>query len=297
MWRVVFRHIVELLDYFQLEKTKQVFLVMQRYPINLEDPARAKVFELQQLKVAKVVVIRQLVDALLFLRDNNVIHADLKHSNIMISRMGILRLGDFGLAWQLKSGENSKTVDKVKGSPEYMAPEMLEAGLDFTFSADVWSLGIVIFALYNDGKTMFDQFHRPEMCTFGEDYWSVYRKSDSAYYNSLLGTRYLTEKERYAMVEGAGKKPTPMLERAYKRGRAKIKEVSKIVRGALVPLERDARRHGVDRKLKLTRMSLDEISQLTDALLVKHKIPSETHESQQRGLIVQVLKRFERVQS
>lgn len=291
---------VELVEYFLLEEFQQVFLVMRRYPVNLEEPARAKIFEREGLEAAKAVILRQLVDALLFLSEHRVIHADLKLSNVMLSRMGILRLCDFGLATEMPESQKTVKVVRVKGSPEYMAPETLEEGLEYDFRADVWSLGIIMYALYNKGKTMYDQFQSIDMCYFSDEYWSLYVKSDSEYYNTLLGTRFLDSEERKAMVEGAGKTPSALIRRAYEKGRRKVEEIAPIVRGTLRPLKEDAEKRYEKELTKnnreiVQRMSLKDISKFTEGLLKDYKIPSRTDEGKQRGVLVRALEEYNRV--
>lgn len=137
-----FRVVARLLDCYLLTKTQQVCLVMERYKLDLDDPARAKVFE--AFPVGKLIVIRQLVEALRYLRECRIIHADIKPSNVLISKQGVLRLCDFGLAKLLGPNENYATVEQIRGSPEYMAPELLEKGLQYDYSVDVWSLGTLL---------------------------------------------------------------------------------------------------------------------------------------------------------
>ena len=96
--------------------------------------------------------IKQLNNALLYLRKNNIIHRDLKPKNILISN-DIIKLADFGFA-------TDKTIDMhntVCGSPLYMAPEIMKifiAGSNsdpltvrnsYDSKCDLWSLGLIIY--------------------------------------------------------------------------------------------------------------------------------------------------------
>ena len=47
----------------------------------------------------------------------NICHADLKPNNIMLSKVGEIKIIDYGLAWI-----KGEPKDRVQGTPEYMAP-------------------------------------------------------------------------------------------------------------------------------------------------------------------------------
>ena len=84
-------------------------------------------------------IICQLLNALYFLHNQNIVHRDIKPENILFADkrdFSTLKLVDFGLATNYH--KNSKTV---VGTPYYMAPEMIEG--NFYPQSDIWSLGIL----------------------------------------------------------------------------------------------------------------------------------------------------------
>jgi fused-like protein len=87
----------------------------------------------------------QLVSALRYLAQSRVMHRDLKPQNCLIGSRGIIKLADFGFAREL--GTTSTLLSSIKGTPLYMAPEMLAPRALYTESADVWGLGVLIFEL------------------------------------------------------------------------------------------------------------------------------------------------------
>lgn len=87
----------------------------------------------------------ELVSALLYLHNAlNIVHRDLKLENIMIDKNLNIRLLDFGLSNQL--AQNTSMFQTKCGSPSYSAPEML-LGRPYTYKIDMWSLGIILYAL------------------------------------------------------------------------------------------------------------------------------------------------------
>ena len=81
-----------------------------------------------------------------------VIHRDLKPANVMVTRDGLVKLMDFGVAkWPL--AEVSTTAGIIKGTPLYMAPEQVRA-LPVTPASDIFSLGAVLYQLLT-GRPLF----------------------------------------------------------------------------------------------------------------------------------------------
>ncbi|CAI2370954.1 unnamed protein product [Moneuplotes crassus] len=106
----------------------------------------------------------QIVLAVEHLHKKNILYRDLKPENILLDENGNAVLIDFGLA---KLGmTNNKTTKTVCGTPEYIAPEIIE-GRPYDKSADWWSLGVLIYEMLT-GKHPFK--------TKSNDVYSMYKR-------------------------------------------------------------------------------------------------------------------------
>jgi len=87
----------------------------------------------------------QVLQGLLYLHEQGVIHRDIKGANILTTADGTVKLADFGVATKSNVNEYS-----VVGTPYWMAPEVIELSGASTAS-DIWSLGCTVIELL-DGK-------------------------------------------------------------------------------------------------------------------------------------------------
>jgi len=69
-------------------------------------------------------IAKQMISALHYLHSNKIIHRDMKPQNILISQNRQLKLCDFGFARALT--QQALTLTSVKGTPLYMAPELVQ---------------------------------------------------------------------------------------------------------------------------------------------------------------------------
>ncbi|KAM3217197.1 hypothetical protein T459_23017 [Capsicum annuum] len=96
---------------------------------------------------------QQLASGLKILRNNNLIHRDLKPQNLLLSSnhdRSTLKIADFGFARSLQPRGLAETLC---GSPLYMAPEIMQLQ-KYDAKADLWSVGAILFQLVT-GKTPF----------------------------------------------------------------------------------------------------------------------------------------------
>ena len=76
--------------------------------------------------------------------DKKILHRDLKSQNIFLTKSGLIKLGDFGIARVLS---NTKSKAKtVVGTPYYLSPEIIRSEA-YSFKSDIWSLGVLLYEM------------------------------------------------------------------------------------------------------------------------------------------------------
>eukprot|EP00940_MAST-03C_sp_MAST-3C-sp2_P002937 g2937.t1 len=80
-----------------------------------------------------------------FLHAQHQIHRDIKPANALVTKRGDVKVSDYGIA--KRGAATSSEFQTFTGTTVYMSPERLD-GKPYNFTADVWSLGITLMALY-----------------------------------------------------------------------------------------------------------------------------------------------------
>jgi serine/threonine protein kinase len=156
-------NILRLLDSFVDSYTGHRFLVTEYCEGgDLSQATGLTAGEIQEILI-------QLLLAMKYLHDKQIIHRDLKLKNIFIASRngGVLRIkiGDFGIARKLEDSVQMATT--MVGTPFYLSPEVC-ARRPYDKSVDVWSLGCVIYELlsatrqspFNSAKNLQDLMGR-----------------------------------------------------------------------------------------------------------------------------------------
>lgn len=127
-----------------------VFLVMEYIP---GATLRDHLFAVGQLGAKEALeILDQVLAALTYAHRGGIIHRDIKPENIMITADGRAKLGDFGLARAVSTG-NTLTADAnvLMGTVAYLAPEQVQRGIA-DVKSDIYSLGIVLFEMLTGKK-------------------------------------------------------------------------------------------------------------------------------------------------
>lgn len=100
-----------------------------------------------ELKVSDVIKLgKDILAALVSCHSQNIIHRDIKDDNIFIGTDNTYKLGDFGVSKLLN---DRSRAESMKGTPNYIAPEVYLGKEKYDNTVDLYSLGIVLYRLLN----------------------------------------------------------------------------------------------------------------------------------------------------
>ena len=134
-------HIVGFEHFF--EDSENVYIVLELCTNQTMNELLRRRKRLTELEVQCYLV--QVISALVYLHSHRVIHRDLKLGNFFLSDKMEIKIGDFGLATKLEfDGEKKRTIC---GTPNYIAPEVLDGKTGHSYEVDIWSLGVVAYTL------------------------------------------------------------------------------------------------------------------------------------------------------
>ncbi|MFO7900720.1 MAG: protein kinase [Planctomycetota bacterium] len=80
-----------------------------------------------------------------------IVHRDIKPANILISRKGVVKLADLGLARSVRETAGLTTAGLPLGTPHYVSPEQAEGRTDLDARSDIYSLGATLFHMLTGG--------------------------------------------------------------------------------------------------------------------------------------------------
>lgn len=131
----------------------QMFIVMDLYEGETLKSRIAK----GKLRIEEATDIAiQIAQGLAEAHEHGIIHRDIKPANVLITKNGVAKIVDFGLA-KLSGATKVTKTGSTLGTVAYMAPEQLQ-GSDVDARADIFSLGVVLYEMLT-GKTPFRGDH------------------------------------------------------------------------------------------------------------------------------------------
>ena len=102
---------------------------------------------------------QQILSGVEFCHRYGVVHRDLKPENLLLDDKLNVKIADFGLSNMMTDGEFLRTSC---GSPNYAAPEVISGKLYAGPEVDIWSCGVILYALLC-GTLPFDDEHVPTL--------------------------------------------------------------------------------------------------------------------------------------
>ena len=140
-------NVVKMLDAF--ETPKEIVAVTEFVPdgdlnkLLVRKDKSSKVTKVHENKVQQLA--GDLMGALHYLHSRRVLHRDLKPANILLDETSkVAKICDFGFARHL--GVETMVLTSIKGTPLYMAPELIEER-PYDHTADLWSAGAILYEL------------------------------------------------------------------------------------------------------------------------------------------------------
>jgi serine/threonine protein kinase len=150
-----------LVSVFDLDQDSDKYYMVMEYVdgINLASFIESK----REISIPLVINIAiQLCNALDYVHEHNIIHRDIKPANIIVSKKGIPKLMDFGIA-QLTSEQKKLTQSgSFLGSIMYTPPEQLQNASTVDSRADIYSLGVTLYEFLT-GNIPFDSDNVTEL--------------------------------------------------------------------------------------------------------------------------------------
>lgn len=145
-------NIIRLLNVLKADNDKDIYLVFEYMEINLHAVIRANILE----EIHKKYILYQAIKALKYMHSGELLHRDMKPSNLLLNSDCHVKICDFGLARSIAdtSDEKSHVLTDYVATRWYRAPEILLGSTYYTKGVDMWSIGCILGELLG-GQPMF----------------------------------------------------------------------------------------------------------------------------------------------
>lgn len=145
------QNIVQVTDCF--EENDLLYVVMEYISgCNLDTKIKeeGRIKELDALNL-----MRQILEAMQYAHQKNIIHRDIKPLNILIGEDGRPRVTDFGIAIVSNVSRLTRSSSQAIGTACYMSPEQIKTPLEIDHRSDIYALGILLYEMLT-GEVPFD---------------------------------------------------------------------------------------------------------------------------------------------
>ena len=112
-------------------------------------------------EIHAVMIVEAVAEALQAASEQNIVHRDIKPDNIMLTRRGVVKLADLGIAKNTEDNVKLTRTNIMMGTPAYLAPEQAKDAHNVDARADIYSLGATFYEMLTGqipypGKNTYD---------------------------------------------------------------------------------------------------------------------------------------------
>lgn len=134
-------YVIKLLDFHYDNNEKYIVMeFVSGQTLNSYIEKRGRLLEAEVLKITS-----QILKAMIAIRQQRIFHRDLKSSNILIDKLGSIKVIDFGISFK-EDGRRHTEESKVAVSIQYMAPELL-ATREPTEQSEIYAIAILMYEM------------------------------------------------------------------------------------------------------------------------------------------------------
>lgn len=133
--RLRHEHLINLIEVFR--RKRKLYLVFEYVDHTILEELEENPSGLAEEVARKHVF--QVIRAIMFCHQNNIIHRDIKPENILVSKLGVIKLCDFGFA-RIMAAQGEIYTDYV-ATRWYRAPELLVGDPAYGKEVDIWAIG------------------------------------------------------------------------------------------------------------------------------------------------------------